>query len=156
SAGAAAMEQARFPLRMAGKQLAALVAGTVHFEQRDLLPDKDVVFMQCAPAAQLIFPKRPDCVSQINVILKPGGDRDGVRRQPQQLVGETLKIQTVQATNELQQDVTAGLELAFAVGGVGALVIGLFLVYNVLSVTVAERRHEIGILRSVGATRNQI
>jgi putative ABC transport system permease protein len=36
------------------------------------------------------------------------------------------------------------------------LVVGLFLVYNALSVSVAERRHDIGILRSVGATRAQI
>jgi putative ABC transport system permease protein len=34
--------------------------------------------------------------------------------------------------------------------------VGLFLVYNALAVTVAERRHEIGILRSVGASRGQI
>src|SRR6202022_73108 len=40
--------------------------------------------------------------------------------------------------------------------GVAALVVGLFLVYNALSVSVAERRHEIGILLSLGATRSQI
>ena len=38
----------------------------------------------------------------------------------------------------------------------GALVVGLFLVYNAMSVSVSERRHDIGILRSVGATRPQI
>jgi putative ABC transport system permease protein len=32
----------------------------------------------------------------------------------------------------------------------------LFLVYNALSVSVAERRHDIGILRSIGATRFQV
>ena len=34
--------------------------------------------------------------------------------------------------------------------------IGLFLVYNALAVSVAERRREIGILRSIGATRRQV
>src|SRR5262249_12845141 len=41
-------------------------------------------------------------------------------------------------------------------GGICALVVGLFLVYNALSVSVAERRHDIGILRSLGATRAQV
>src|SRR5213078_451976 len=40
--------------------------------------------------------------------------------------------------------------------GAGALVVGLFLVYNALSVSVAERSTEIGVLRSLGATRGQI
>ena len=40
--------------------------------------------------------------------------------------------------------------------GAGALLIGLFLVYNALSVTVAERQHDIGSLRALGATRNQV
>jgi putative ABC transport system permease protein len=53
-------------------------------------------------------------------------------------------------------EVMAGLEIGFTLFGLGALVVGLFLVYNALSVTVAERRHDIGILRSLGATRRQI
>ncbi len=36
------------------------------------------------------------------------------------------------------------------------MVVGLFLVYNSLAVSVAERRHDIGVLRSMGATRWQI
>jgi putative ABC transport system permease protein len=36
------------------------------------------------------------------------------------------------------------------------LVVGLFLVYNTLSVSVAERRHDIGVLRAMGATRLQV
>ena len=65
-------------------------------------------------------------------------------------------VQTVEATEEMAGDVTASLELGFSIGGYLALLVGLFLVYNALSVSVAERRHDIGILRSVGATRRQI
>ena len=39
----------------------------------------------------------------------------------------------------LELVMTGGLELGFDIGGAIALVVGLFLVYNVLSVSVAER-----------------
>ncbi len=66
------------------------------------------------------------------------------------------QVQSVADTEEMDSDVTGGLELGFSVGGYLVLLVGLFLVYNALSVSVAERRHDIGVLRSVGATRGQI
>src|SRR5262249_25213410 len=49
-----------------------------------------------------------------------------------------------------------GVGVALWRGGAGALVVGLFLVYTALSVSGAERRHDIGVLRAVGATRGQV
>jgi putative ABC transport system permease protein len=66
------------------------------------------------------------------------------------------KVRTPEANDQRVQDVMAGLQIGFSLCGFGAIVVGLFLVYNALAVTVAERRHEIGILRSVGASRGQI
>jgi putative ABC transport system permease protein len=66
------------------------------------------------------------------------------------------QVRTPEANEQRMQDVMAGLQIGFSLCGFGAIVVGLFLVYNALAVTVAERRHEIGILRSVGATRGQI
>jgi putative ABC transport system permease protein len=66
------------------------------------------------------------------------------------------QVRSPEANDRMVQDVIGGIELGFALGGLGALIVGLFLVYNALSVSVAERRHDIGILRSVGATRTQV
>jgi putative ABC transport system permease protein len=66
------------------------------------------------------------------------------------------EVITPEARGQDIHEVMAGLELGFALCGLGALLVGLFLVYNALSVTVAERRHDIGVLRSLGATRGQI
>jgi len=49
-----------------------------------------------------------------------------------------------------------GMKTGFSMCGVAALIVGMFLVYNSLSVSVAERRHEIGILLALGATRDQV
>jgi putative ABC transport system permease protein len=54
------------------------------------------------------------------------------------------------------QEVVSGLQIGVLMCSLGAMVVGLFLVYNAMAVTVAERRADIGILRSLGATRMQI
>jgi putative ABC transport system permease protein len=66
------------------------------------------------------------------------------------------QVRTPEANDQRIQDVMAGLQIGFALCGFGAMIVGLFLVYNALAVTVAERRHEIGILRSLGASRGQV
>jgi len=145
-----------FRVRLAGKERQARVVGLVLDRSGRLLPERQVVFMRVRAAAGLIFPARPEYVTQINLNLRPGANREEVRRGLEAYLGEPYKVQTLEATFEKLRDVAAGLELGLAIGGVGALVVGLFLVYNALSVSVAERRHDIGILRSVGATRGQI
>ena len=53
-------------------------------------------------------------------------------------------------------DIVAGMKIGFTLCSLGAMVVGMFLVYNAMAVTVAEQRPEIGIMRSVGATRGQV
>src|SRR6185503_2577103 len=40
--------------------------------------------------------------------------------------------------------------------GFVALIVGMFLIYNAVGIAVAQRRREIGILRSLGATRRRV
>jgi putative ABC transport system permease protein len=130
--------------------------GTVRFTNVSALSDGDFVAMDVGDAAALIFPQRQENVSQINILLEPGADLEQVRQQVKDYVGDRADVRTLESIFEPVRDVTGGLELGFDIGGAIALVVGLFLVYNVLSVSVAERRHDIGILRSVGATRGQV
>jgi putative ABC transport system permease protein len=145
-----------FRVLCAGKEQQLAGIGTVRLQGPAALLGNNVLFMNLADAAALVYPERPGYVSQINVTLEPGADAVKVRQQLQEVVGDLGEVRTVEANDQTYRDVTAGLELGFAIGGVGALVTGLFLVYNALAVSVAERRHDIGILRSVGATRRQV
>ncbi|MHB1424484.1 MAG: FtsX-like permease family protein [Gemmataceae bacterium] len=129
--------------------------GTVHFADLNALSDDNFLVMDVKAAAGLIFPKRKENVSQINIGIEPGSDLRQVRERLKEHVGDRAEVRTLESNYEAVRDVTAGLELGFDIGGAIALVVGLFLVYNVLSVSVAERRHDIGIMRSVGATRGQ-
>ncbi len=84
--------------------------------------------------------------------LKP----DDMAATVQNIVGGRGKTYTQETQGQSTQEIVNGFQVGFLLCSLGAMVVGLFLVYNALSVTVAERRHDIGILRSIGATRGQI
>jgi putative ABC transport system permease protein len=95
-------------------------------------------------------------VNRIDLTLKPGVNKNKVRAEVEKIAKGHGKVRTPQEQNEALGSVMAGMQTGFALCGLAALVVGLFLVYNALAVCVAERRHEIGILLSLGASRLQI
>ncbi len=99
---------------------------------------------------------KPGYVTRIDVVLQPGADREAVRGEIERVLAGRAQVRTPEEQNQAVQNVMAGMQVALQLCGIAALVIGLFLVYNGLSVSVAERQHEIGMLRSIGATRGQI
>jgi putative ABC transport system permease protein len=145
-----------FQALAASKRRDLTLLGRVSFRNIDALADGNFVVMDVTDAAALVFPKRRENVTQINLLTEPGADLATVRQRVRDYVGDRAEVRTLESNYEAVRDVTGGLELGFDIGGAIALVVGLFLVYNVLSVSVAERRHDIGILRSVGATRGQV
>jgi putative ABC transport system permease protein len=99
---------------------------------------------------------RPDLVTRLDVRLEPGADRDEVRHRIEAELAGAAQVTTPEAQERRISEVLIGLEIGFTLSGLVALVVGMFLVYNSLAVSVAERRHDIGILRSLGAMRGQV
>lgn len=95
-------------------------------------------------------------ITRIDLTLNPGVDAEKMRIELEKVVANRGIVRTPSEQDSSMQSVMAGMQTGFTLSGVAALVVGLFLVYNALSVTVAERRHEIGILLAVGATRGQV
>ena len=90
------------------------------------------------------------------MLLDPGADRDRVQEQLQALVARSARVSTPEAHEGRVRAALAGPRVGFSLCGAGALGLGLFLVYNAMSVGIAERRREVGILRALGADRGQI
>ena len=114
-----------------------------------------LVFRDLETAARLAGFK-PNQVSRIDVILRPGADRAQVKSAIHQVLAQRAEVYTPEERNQMIANAMSGMQTGFSLCGVATLVVALFLVYNALSVSVAERRHEIGILLSVGATRQQV
>src|SRR4029077_5405903 len=93
---------------------------------------------------------------RIDLKLEPGANRELVRQAGQEAIGNRAGVRAPEAAGQATREIVGGIRIGFTLCGIGAMVVGLFLVYNSLAVSVAERRHDIGVLRSMGATRLQI
>jgi putative ABC transport system permease protein len=130
-------------------------AGTVHAQGSASSIVGNLLIMDLSAAARLIG-QSPRLASRLDVTLQPGADREEVRRAIIQKVAGKGQVQTPEEQNQAIGSAMVGTQVGFTLSGLAALLVGLFLVYNALSVSVAERRHEIGVLRSLGATRAQV
>jgi len=99
------------------------------------------------------FPAR---VNRIDILFEPTADKAAVQERVESIVAQRADVRTPESQNTNTQEIVSGFQIGFTMCSIGAMVVGLFLVYNALAVTVAERRHDVGILRSIGATRGQI
>jgi putative ABC transport system permease protein len=115
----------------------------------------NVIGMEIGQAARFIRPDTPR-VNRIDVMMRPDADHTAVQAAVENLVGQRANVRTPKDQGQSTQEVIGGIQVGFTMCSIGAMVVGLFLVYNALAVTVAERRHDIGILRSIGATRLQV
>ncbi len=98
----------------------------------------------------------PPKLNRIDVTLEPGADVEAVRAAVADVVGDRASVRTPAMQGRSTQEIVEGVQIAFSLCSAAAMVVGLFLVYNALAVTVAERRPDIGVLRSLGATRPQV
>lgn len=74
----------------------------------------------------------------------------------QKMLGDNYVVAYPASTGESISQALSGLNLGLGVFSVIALFVGMLLIYNTFAMTVAERTHEIGMLRSIGATKRQV
>jgi putative ABC transport system permease protein len=164
-------------IRYAGNEYVYPLAGTLSvdnegaaasFERNLVVMDLDLALAlikhQYPPGASLlagglvngIDAAKGERIARIDIHLAKGADRERARAAVQEVVGDRAAVKTLEEQKKSTDDAIGGIQISFSICSAGALIVGLFLVYNALSVSVAERRHDIGILRSLGATRNQV
>lgn len=106
-----------------------------------------------AAAADALFPPK---VNRVDIFLEPEADRDAAAAAVARVLNHRADVRTPEMQRRGTQEVVSGLQIGVLTCSLGAMVVGLFLVYNAMAVTVAERRTDVGILRSLGATRWQV
>lgn len=102
--------------------------------------------------AQFAF-GRLDTVDSLQIALAPGVTAPEATRSLQALIGEEAVVAPPGARAEQVSRMTRTFQLAIELQALLGLLVGLFLITNAVSVSVSERRREIGALRALGVSR---
>lgn len=102
--------------------------------------------------AQRLF-RRQGSVDRVEILAK--GSVDEAARRVREALGADYIVRPPPQTNSFLDEAMTRLRALLGVGVV-ALLVGIFIIYNSVSISVVERVREIGTLRAIGATRKQI
>ena len=106
-------------------------------------------------AAQISF-ARGTLVDRIDIAVSDGVDIETVQQRISQAVGDTARVERPEQVGErlgaLSQPLRNGLRLS----GLVALMVGMFIIYNAIGISVAQRRKETGLLRALGVIRRTV
>lgn len=95
-------------------------------------------------------------LTRIDVAADPTVGPDEVKDRLQKLVGPTIEVDSPDRRGQSVQAMVRSFQLGLNIGSAVALLVGVFLVYNTVSISVVQRRREIGTLRALGATRRRV
>jgi putative ABC transport system permease protein len=105
--------------------------------------------------AQELFDRRGE-LSSVQLKLVNGRKRDTTIAALRQFLPKDLRVAPPARRTEEVDKMLAGFQLNLTMMSLVSLLVGMFLIYNTVSASVVRRQHEIGILRSLGVTRNEI
>jgi len=117
------------------------------------IPGQDEVFIPLESAQRLFG--LPGRINSIDAAYAKGADRVVAEAAITRAVGSGYSLGGLGSTDQLLASLQIG-EFAFNMFGVFALVAGGFIILNTFRTVVSERRHDIGMLRAVGATRGTV
>ena len=149
-------------IRIDQKLQVQTVQGLKNFTVRGLLePDGpakalggDIAVMDVY-AAQLAFGKEGR-IDRIDVSILRGETLDSMKARIQAALPEGYNIDTPAGRSRQIENLMARFRKSMDLISFMALFVGMYLIYNTVSISVVQRRKEIGILRALGATQGQI
>ena len=93
---------------------------------------------------------------RIDLAVQEGTTVDDAQRELRTLLGAGFEVVPPATRGRQAQAMVAGYTTMVSISSVFALFISMFIIYNSFATAVTERRFEIGVLRSLGATRGQV
>ncbi len=144
-----------------GGHLRAMVDGRAEsltvlaiLEGRELpIPDSCFAAMDIGWAQELV--QRPGKLTALQVLLRDPSDANATTDALQKLA-PALSVGPPQMRSEQVGKMLGAFQLNLTALSMVSLLVGVFLIYNTVSTSVARRRVQIGILRALGLTSGQV
>ncbi len=107
------------------------------------------------PAAQMAFGKDRR-IDRIDVSLLRGEDLETVRERIKKSLPDGYSVVTPEGRTKQVELLISHFQKNINLISFIAVFVGMYLIYNAVSIAVVQRKKEIGILRALGTTRRQI
>jgi putative ABC transport system permease protein len=104
------------------------------------------------PAARRLF-DQPNGWMQISIVADNRGDVGPLKKRVEHVVGSGVNVQTPGEVSDQISDQLGGLNIVLYFFSGVALFVGGFLILNSFNMTVLQRMRELGMLRTLGASR---
>lgn len=106
-------------------------------------------------AAQMAFGMEGR-IDRIDVSLQRGAQLDAVKKRIEAALPEGYRVDTPEGRTRQIEILLSSFQRNIDLVSYIAVFVGMYLIYNAVSIAVVHRRREIGVLRALGATRGQI
>jgi putative ABC transport system permease protein len=119
------------------------------------LPGNEEVLVSLYEAQKLLdLPDRINTI-EINLDTLEQSERDAIQSQIEATLGDDYTLGGLSSGAELMASMRTG-QMAFNLFGFLAIFMGGFIIFNTFRTIIAERRHDIGMLRAIGASKRTI
>src|SRR4030066_323666 len=95
-------------------------------------------------------------IGGIDLIVDRAISMDAVEKDLRRVIPPGTEVRRSDTRSGQIEKMVSAFHLNLTALSLISLVVGMFLIYNAISISVIQRRREIGILRSIGASRSQI
>jgi putative ABC transport system permease protein len=93
---------------------------------------------------------------RIDIAVREGVSVNDAQQRLQKALGTGYLVESPSARGQQFESTAQIYSVVSSVTSMFALFVGMFLIYNTFEIAVSQRRSEIGILRALGATRQQV
>ncbi|HYA92451.1 MAG TPA: FtsX-like permease family protein [Thermodesulfobacteriota bacterium] len=95
-------------------------------------------------------------IDRIDVIVDESQPMEATERELKKVIPPGVEVRRSDTRSGQIEKMVSAFHLNLTALSFISLIVGMFLIYNAISVSVIQRRREIGILRSIGLTRPQV
>jgi putative ABC transport system permease protein len=106
-------------------------------------------------AAQMAFGKEGR-IDRVDVSILRGEDLETVKKRIRAALPAGYTVETPAGRTRQVESMLSNFQTGLDLISFFAIIVGMYLIYNAVSISIVRRRREIGILRALGATRGQI
>lgn len=107
------------------------------------------------PAMQVAFDRGRN-IDRIDLAVQPGSDSESVARALESALGEGMTVDRPSMRGDRVSKLLTAVRTALSMACLIAVLAGAFLVFSTISISIVQRKRELGVLRALGTTRRQL